>query len=225
MKILFKESHSSNFKKGRSDSIKYIVIHYTAGNGDTAKNNAEYYANNVVKASAHYFVDEGDTIYQSVKEGDTAWAVGGTNQYTHPECRNSNSISIELCSRNINGGGRPATDAGWYFKPETIENAVGLTRELMKKYNIPIENVIRHYDVWGKVCPAPFVNNPEKWKEFKGKLLDSPISYDRTVDNMIKDGITTVENMAYWEKVLGGREPVNLQYVRALLDRYHEKVK
>lgn len=222
MNIVFKPCNSANFKAGRTQDIKYIVIHYTAGNGDTAKNNAEYYANNVVKASAHYFVDEGETVYQGVNDSDTAWAVGGTSTYIHPECRNASSISIEMCSRNWNGGGRPATDAGWYFKEETIKNAAALVRELMKKYNIPIEHVIRHYDVWGKICPAPFVNNPNAWENFKARLVEK-YSYDDTVDNMIRDGITTVENMAYWEKVLSGREQVNLQYLRTLLDRYHEK--
>jgi N-acetylmuramoyl-L-alanine amidase len=133
----------------------------------------EYYAGNKVGASAHYFVDEYDTVYQSVKDTDTAWAVGGTSRYTHPECRNANSISIEMCSRNRNGNGKPASDAGWYFKPETVNNAIALTKELMRKYNVPVENVIRHYDVWGKICPAPFVNNPKLWDDFKNRLTES----------------------------------------------------
>lgn len=221
MSISFIPANPQNFKKGRSDSIKYIVIHYTAGNGDTAKNNVDYYKNNAVSASAHYFVDE-KNIYQSVSDGDTAWAVGAKS-YTHPTCRNANSISIEMCSRNINGSGKGATDAGWYFKDETIENAQKLTRELMAKYKIPLENVLRHFDVTGKICPAPFVNSPDKWTEFKKGISYSPKSYDKTVDNMLRDGVTTIENMAYWEKVLSGREEVNLEYLRTLLDRYHEK--
>ena len=224
MNIKFLECNARNFKKGRTQNIKYIVIHYTANNGDTAKNNAEYYKNSYVGASAHYFVDEGDVIYQSVKDTDTAWAVGGTGKYTHPYCRNANSISIELCSRNKNGSGRAASDNGWYFKDETVKNAAALCRELMEKYGIPAENVIRHYDVWGKICPAPFVNNPGLWENFKELISMEKLSYDTTVDNMIRDGVTTTENMAYWEKVLDGREPVNLQYLRAVLDRYHEKV-
>ena len=223
MKIIFKEANSGNFKKGRSDNIKYIVIHYTAGNGDSAKNNADYYAGNLIKASAHYFVDEGDTIYQSVSDYDTAYSVGAST-YKHPLCRNANSISVEMCSRNANGSGRGAEDAGWYFKEETEKNAISLVRSLMRKYNIPKENVIRHFDVTGKICPAPYVNKSENWDRFKNELMNEKISYDRTVDNMIRDGVTTRENMAYWEKVLDGREPVNLQYLRAVLDRYHEKV-
>lgn len=173
MRVIYKPCHGANFKAGRTQKVKYIVIHYTANNGDTAENNADYYANNEVGASAHYFVDEYDTVYQSVKETDTAWAVGGTKKYIHPECRNANSISIEMCSRNRNGSGRPATDDGWYFKPETVNNAAALTKELMRKYNIPVERVIRHYDVWGKICPAPFVNNPEQWEAFKSRLTES----------------------------------------------------
>ncbi len=223
MKIIFKEANSGNFKKGRSDSIKYIVIHYTAGNGDTAKNNADYYAGNILKASAHYFDDEGDTIYQSVSDHDTAFSVGASI-YKHPLCRNANSISIEMCSRNVNGSGRGAEDNGWYFKEETEKNAVSLVRFLMKKYKVPKENVIRHFDVTGKICPAPYVNKYEGWERFKNALSNEKISYDATVDNMIRDGVTTRENMAYWEKVLDGREAVKPEYLRALLERYHNLV-
>lgn len=222
MNISLVPANEKNYKKGRSDSIKYIVIHYTANNGDTAKNNVDYYKNNAVEASAHYFVDEGDTIYQSVKDSDTAWAVGAT-KYVHPTCRNANAISVEMCSRNTGGSGKGAEDSGWYFKEETIENAISLTKSLMKKYNIGPENVLRHFDVTGKICPAPFVNTPEKWQDFKKRLTENPQSYDKTVDNMLRDGVTTIENMAYWEKVLSGREEVNLEYLRTLLDRYHEK--
>lgn len=215
----------SNFKAGRTSNIKYIVLHYTANNGDTAKNNVDYYANNVVKASAHYYVDEFDTVYQSVLEKDTAWAVGAT-AYNHPYCRNDNSISIEMCSRNPNGK-VGASDIGWYFKEETTNNAIKLTKILMQRYNVPVANVIRHYDVTGKICPAPFVNNLKLWTDFKKELtkIENKYSYDDTVNNMILDGITTAENMAYWEKVLDGREPLNKDYVRAVLDRYSEKMK
>ena len=42
----------------------------------------------------------------------------------------------------------------------------------MKKYNVPVERVIRHYDVTGKVCPKPFVDDEKAWKEFKERLVD-----------------------------------------------------
>ena len=184
MNITFKACNAANYKKGRTAPVKYIVIHYTAGNGDTAKNNADYYASAKIEASAHYFVDEGNIIYQSVKDSDTAWSVGGTKVYKHKECRNANSISIELCSRNRNGSGKPASDGGWYFKPETVNNALELTRFLMAKYNIPPENVIRHFDVWNKICPAPFVNNPAEWENFKRKLV-KPVKELTSVNDIV----------------------------------------
>ncbi len=172
----FKQAHSSNFKSGRTDSIKYIVIHYTANDGDTAKNNADYYAREVLKTSAHYFVDENE-IWQSVKDEDTAYH-SGANIYVHKECRNSNSIGIELCSRQYK-------DGKFYFKEETIKRGAELTKELMKKYDIPYENVIRHFDVTGKICPAPMVNDEKLWEEFRLKLI-TKIESGNDIDYALK---------------------------------------
>ncbi len=190
MNINFKQAHKNNFCSGRTQNIKYIVIHYTANDGDTAKNNVDYYARVSLKASAHYFVDENE-IWQSVKEGDTAYHCGA-NKYVHPYCRNSNSIGIELCSRKD-------ADGKYYFKDETIQNAVKLTKELMAKYNIFVGNVIRHYDVTGKICPAPMVNDEILWNTFKAMLTEkNKIETGNDIDCVLKwkYGITfdSVEN-------------------------------
>ena len=187
----FKQAHKSNYCTGRTSDIKYIVIHYTANNGDTAKNNIDYYAREEnLKASAHFYVDENE-VWQSVKEGDTAYHCGA-NKYVHPYCRNSNSIGIELCSRKD-------ADGKYYFKDETIQNAVKLTKELMAKYNIFVGNVIRHYDVTGKICPAPMVNDEILWNTFKAMLTEkNKIETGNDIDCVLKwkYGITfdSVEN-------------------------------
>ena len=49
-------------------------------------------------------------------------------------------------------------------------------------------------------------------------------SYDYTVNNLVTDGITTKENIVYWERVLSGAEQPNAEFIRALLDRYHNKL-
>ena len=158
----FKQCNSTNFKVGRTSNIKYIVIHYTSNDGDTAKNNADYFANNKnLSASAHYFVDE-NTVWQSVKDTDTAWHCGAKS-YKHLNCRNDNSIGIELCSRKDSKG-------NYYFKDATVKNAAELTKTLIAKYNIPTTNVIRHYDVTGKMCPAPMVNDISLWNNFKSMI-------------------------------------------------------
>ena len=158
-----------------ASGIRYIVIHYTGNDGDTAMNNAKYYASNVVKTSAHYFVDEKE-IVQSVDDLRIAWAVGG-NKYPscaqtgggtmYGKCKNANSISIELCDAVRNGVYAPGS--------KTVASAIELTKALMKKYNIPASNVIRHFDVTGKLCPAYWAGkeNTSKWEsEFHSKLTE-----------------------------------------------------
>ena len=149
-----------------ANQIKYIVLHYTGNDGDTAENNAKYYASTVVKTSAHYFVDA-NSVYQSVPDLRIAWAVGGKKYASCPQtgggklfnkCTNTNSISIELCDAKKDGVYAPAG--------ATVTTALELTQTLMEKYGIPKENVIRHFDVTGKLCPAYWAGkeNEAKWK-------------------------------------------------------------
>ena len=162
MKINKMIAHSSNFTKGRKQKIEFLVIHYTANNGDLAKGNCNYFKAPNRNASAHYFVDENE-IWQSVEDYDTAWHCGTSGKYYHNACRNDNAIGIELCSEKDSKG-------NYYFNNETINNAIELTKMLMKKYNIPTTNILRHYDITRKICPAPFVNNITNWQNFKNKL-------------------------------------------------------
>ena len=154
-----------NFTKGRSGAIRYLVIHYTANDGDTAYNNTCWFKYNNRGASAHYFVDE-NSIYQCVSDENTAWHCGTMGTYKHPACRNGNSIGIELCSRKDLKG-------NYYFKEQTITNTIELAKTLMQKYNIPVANVIRHHDVVQTPCPAPFVEHPEQWQSFKTRLSNT----------------------------------------------------
>ena len=158
--------------KRASGNIKYIVIHYTANDGDSDEGNSNYFANNKVYASAHYFVD-GDSVTQSVPDEYVAYSVGdkkysncnktGGGKF-YGQCTNANSISIELCDEVRNGK--------YDFTKATIENAIELTKSRMKKYNVDINRVIRHFDVTGKNCPAPFVDNA-LWSEFKSIITES----------------------------------------------------
>ena len=73
--MTFKQAHSGNYQPGRTQPIEYIVVHYTANKGDTAKNNVDYFARTVTGTSAHYFVDR-NAVMPSVDDGDTAWHCG-----------------------------------------------------------------------------------------------------------------------------------------------------
>ncbi len=158
--------NSDNYSKGRTRDILYLVVHYVGATGKAIEN-CKYYMNNQgIKASAHYFVghqSEEGAVYQSVEDGDTAWHCGTAGTYAHPFCRNSNSIGIEMCCHK-DGNGK------WYFDDITVENTILLLKQLMAKYDIAVDNVIRHYDVTGKNCPAPFVEDEEAYKTFKSNL-------------------------------------------------------
>ncbi len=153
----------------RSSSIKYLVYHFTANKTDKAKSNANYFKNNVVKASAHYFVDR-TSVYQSVPDLTVAYSVGGKK---YSDCKatgggsmygkitNANSISIEMCSDN------------GAISASTVNNAVALGKKLMKKYNIPLSRVFRHFDVNGKHCPGWngwYGKDSSKWNSFLKKF-------------------------------------------------------
>jgi N-acetylmuramoyl-L-alanine amidase len=173
-------ANRANYGNRRSTSnIKYLVYHYTGNDGDSDENNGKYFHNNVVKASAHYFVDD-DSVTQSVPDDFVAWSVGGRCQSVHHPlykvCTNSNSISIEMCDTNKNGVVE-ITDA-------TMANAIELGKAIMKRYNIPLDRVIRHYDVNGKACPnCNGLLDDNTWNAFKQRLNGATGDFPHTNTN------------------------------------------
>lgn len=146
-------------------SIKYIVIHYTANDGDHDTNNGNYFKNNTVYASAHDFVDS-DSVTHSVPYSEVAYSVGKKfgNAPLWGKCTNSNSVSIELCDDNKNGKVYPSQ--------ATIDNAIIHTVDLCIKFKInPRTNVVRHWDVCRKRCPEYWVNDSKWKKEFLNKVI------------------------------------------------------
>ena len=188
MNIPFKQCNERNYHKGREFAINWICLHFTSGNGDTAQNNADYFAREGgLNASAHYFVDT-ERIVQSVKDGDTAWHCGrerGGSYYN--DCRNANSIGIEMCSIIRNGV--------YVIPEETMKRAAKLTRELMAKYHVPVSRVCRHYDVTHKQCPEPWVRNPQLWQKFKNMLTEKEVEdmTEQQARNIAKQEIANAE--------------------------------
>ena len=149
--ILFKQCGSDHMTRGRSHAIDRIVVHFTATLA-SARNNATYFSRNEGQgASAHYFVDDiSPEIYQSVAEGDTAWHAGNW-------LMNCRAIGIEVVS------------AGEDFSATEVEKLGWLVKRLMARYGIGASGVIRHYDVTGKLCPAPYVA-ASKWAALKAAI-------------------------------------------------------
>lgn len=166
---LVKNLTTVNYTKGNKGR-KYIVIHYTGNKTDTAAANANYFKSVNRGASAHYFVDRTQVV-QVVEDSNTAWSVGvnyGSNNLFN-QCKNNNSINIEMCSTN----GKIAD--------ETYNNTVALTKSLMKKYGIPASRVVRHWDVCSKACPGwvgwgAAGKDASIWNKFKKDIGDTSTS-------------------------------------------------
>ena len=141
--------------------IGFIVIHYV-GAVSSAYNNAIYFENVNLERSAHYFVDAKE-IYRVVKDNDIAWHCGSKTGYKHEFCRNTNSIGVEMCCYKKANGELDVSPA--------VENrTIHLVKALMNFYKIPIQGVVRHFDVANKLCPAPFITDNNRWVTFKKRL-------------------------------------------------------
>lgn len=167
---LIKDHTFINYTEGNTGR-EYIVIHYTGNKTDTATANANYFRNVDRQASAHYFVDEVNVV-EVVAPDNTAWAVGvDYGGRLFGKCNNGNSISIEMCS-----------DCG-KIADDTFNNTVELTKKLMKKYGIPANRVVRHYDVCNKRCPGWcgwIDNGAPLWKNFKYRLATKKIKVKKS---------------------------------------------
>ena len=183
MAYILKTNYANPYNYGgkrQKKAIKFIVVHYTSNDGDTDESNANYFKRNKIKTSAHYFVDD-NSVTISVADTNIAYSVGGKKwkdcaktgggKY-YKKCTNANSLNIELCDTK--------RDGKYGVTEATMQNAAELIKKKMKEYNIPIQNVIRHFDVNGKHCPAYFCCSPANdlaWIKFKERLIEQKIDY------------------------------------------------
>lgn len=165
-------ANRANYGGQRSTSIiKYAIAHFTANDGDSDEANARYFQNNIVKASAHIFIDD-NSITQSVPDTYVAYAVGGARYSDYKQTggasmygiiNNTNSISFEMCDTVKNGK--------YDVSAKTRANAISIIAQKMVLYNIPIENLYRHFDVNGKYCPRYYMGkNNKEWEKFKADV-------------------------------------------------------
>ena len=136
----------------KTDKITGIVIHYTANPGATAIGNRNYFEglkdSHETKASSNFVVGLNGEIVQCIPTWEVAYASND---------RNYDTVSIECCH----------PDATGKFNDATYRSMVQLTAWLCLKFNLTEEDVIRHYDVTGKICPKYFVENEGAWDQFR----------------------------------------------------------
>lgn len=148
------------------EKVNGIVIHYTATPGATAIANRNYFENlkdtHTTKASSHFVVGLEGEIVQCIPTAEIAYASND---------RNSDTISIECCYKNEDGS----------FEQATYDSVIKLTAWLCAKFGLTSEDVIRHYDVTGKLCPLYYVEHEDAWAQFK-KDVDTYLQVYKTGD-------------------------------------------
>lgn len=152
--VEFIQAHPSNYTRGRGGrTIDGMGVHYTATSA-SEHSNLVYFSRADAQASAHLFVDRDGAIRQSVRLEDTAWAVGNFAE-------NQRTVSVEVVS------------AGEDFTDAQVAALAEIYAYLRATYGIT--RVIRHYDVTGKRCPAPYIN-ASKWAAFKARITGGATS-------------------------------------------------
>ena len=122
--------------------ISGVVVHYVGNPGSSAANNRSFFANLALThetyASAHFVVGL-----------QIAYCSNTANDYT---------VSIEVCHPDDTGK----------FDDATMESLEALVAWLCETFSLdPDADVIRHYDVTGKICPKYYVENEDAWLAFR----------------------------------------------------------
>ncbi|TWL89058.1 peptidoglycan recognition protein family protein [Bacillus licheniformis] len=145
--------------------VKGIVMHWTATPGASALNERNYFNGTCIAdkryASAHYFVDRKEAQH-IIPENEVAYHAHDKNRcyvsFLKPNA-NTKSISVEMC---VEKDGR--------IHSETVQNAAELVADLCKRYGLSTNKIVRHYDVTGKNCPAPWVSDSSQLTAFRKKV-------------------------------------------------------
>ena len=139
------------------EKINGVVIHYVGNPGTTAHANRNYFESLAsglenAYASSHFIVGLEGEVIQCVPLTEIAYA---------SNTRNGDTVSIEVCHPDETGE----------FSPVTYARTVELTAWLCREFKLdPETDVIRHYDVTGKICPKYYVEHPEAWGTFRSDV-------------------------------------------------------
>ncbi|MCI8514992.1 MAG: N-acetylmuramoyl-L-alanine amidase [Lachnospiraceae bacterium] len=131
------------------DAVNGVVVHYIGNPGTNGWQNHDYYENLAVSGeasvSSNFIIGLDGTVILCVPLDEVAYASNN---------RNSDTISIECCH----------PDAEGVFTDATYQSLVRLCAWLKELYGLDTEDIIRHYDVTGKICPKYYVENEEAWE-------------------------------------------------------------
>ncbi|MBB2184014.1 N-acetylmuramoyl-L-alanine amidase [Lachnospiraceae bacterium MD1] len=144
--------------------INSVVVHYTANPGTSAKANRSYFEGLAEKkstyASSHFIIGLEGEIIQCIPLNEIAYA---SNE------RNEDTVAIECCHPDETGK----------FTEETYKSLVSLLATLCMEYDMGEKDIIRHYDVTGKLCPLYYVEHEDEWKNLRKDVINDIKKYKK----------------------------------------------
>jgi N-acetylmuramoyl-L-alanine amidase len=165
-------------------AVRGVVIHYTGNPGASAIANRNYFESlkeqnpalpesKLRYASAHYIVGLKGEVIRCLPDTEIGYHVGAV-KYTNEALQrlssspNNCTIGIEVC-----------VDKAGNFTGAALESCRELAGELLARNGLTKADLWRHYDITGKICPKPFVDDAEAWEAFRenvGKTENAPES-------------------------------------------------
>lgn len=187
------------------------VWHYTANRGASANNHFVYFGKTlpeqgkaleaeaakltgaakesklkeIIWASANVFIDRHKVLI-IIPLDEIAYHATSANPY---------SVGVELC-----------IEEDGTFHPDTVKQAIEFGAKLMNDYGLKKEDNIRHYDVTGKICPKPWVDNPQAWERFKSNV-------DQAAKGKPLGGARKLELKEDWQYTMLGKALTELSLV------------
>lgn len=183
--------------------VRKLIVHWTANPGATAANHFSYFDKSIIAskryASAHIFVDKTEAIC-IIPLNEVAYAANDNQQMVNGKpyrgvseiAPNANylTISVELC-----------VEKDGTFAKETLDRAVDVFAELCTTYKLdPNCDIVRHYDVTHKNCPAPWVADSKEFADFKARV-NAKLNPPKPV---VKPAVKPMPNQAQLLEVIVG---------------------
>lgn len=152
-----------------------MVWHYVGVPGQTPEQARRYFSDPTkqVYSGCHYcigidgqvyqFADADRAVWHAGSKSYTQWALNKYEKWTTPNAGRTPNwafIGVELCHPDKTGR----------FTEATLQSATALANQLMLDYNLSVSDMVRHYDMTGKLCPKYFVENRQAWAGFKRRL-------------------------------------------------------
>lgn len=209
------------YRSGKNIKPTGIVVHSTGCNQKKVAVFLKSWNKSGVSVCVHGFIgvlEDGKIgIVQTLPWTHRCWGVGSGKKGSY----NNSHIQFEICEDDL-------TDVA-YFN-EVFYHAATLCAFLCRSFNLSTESIVSHAEAHRKGYATNHADCDHWLKKFGKTMQDfrkevkTMIEIQNTVKNMIQDGVTTEENRDSWEMFLSGQAEMNPEFVRIILNRYHERL-